>query len=423
METDYTAVGKRVRKLRLEHQMSQKQLCEAVGITQGHLSKAENGQVISSEVAEKLAEVLEVTVDELLNGTEESKANRRKWEEIEKDSSRGKSDAEKKKARDFTNRMVDLLDNTVDGIDLTRANALMEASQEGLDLLKACDYTFTVTADETGNMPYNYTFDENVDAITDEEELKHRREAERAKKPDAAEMKDLVEEHARRQDLVTYVFKLKLEFTYTGYKWSAEEVKRLDSDGHEIIDEKFIPADWDTDPNEDLERDTVERVPYTFEMKTQFDDALKDGNGLWSEKQGILYDLAEKEYYEGEEDLPLSYRKAVGEGKIKNGPCRTADGRVDWDGEFERFKRMITVGVTRKSLYQDEEGNSASYDIYYRGHSYGLNDRGSIKVVDSSYYEDAYKYQIDDKLVTEAQLKSLLEYAEGDVFEFKRIRK
>ncbi len=421
-EIDYEAVGKRIRKLRLEHQMSQKQLCEAVGITQGHLSKAENGQVISAEVVEKLAGVLEVSVDELLHGTEESKANRKKWDEIEKYSSKGKSEEEKKKAREFTNQMVNLLDNSVDGIDLERANALMEASQEGLDLLKACDNTFSVTADETGNMPYHYTFDENVDAITDEEELKRRREAEREKKEKVAEMKDLMEEHARRQDLVTYIFRLKLEFTYSGYRWTAEEVKRLDSDRQEIIDDEFIPADWNADPNEDLGRDTVERVPYKFEMTTHFDDALKQGNGLWSEKQGLLYDLAEKEYYEGEENLPLSYRKAVEDGQIRNCPCRTEDGKVDWKGEFERFKKMITIGVTRKSLYQDEEGNSAPYDIFYRGQSYNLNERGKIKVISAGYYEDEYKYQIDDKIVTEAQLKSLLEYAEDDVFEFKRVR-
>lgn len=96
----------------MHRRKSQRNTCDfrerqRVGITQGYLSKVENGQVISSEVAEKLASVLGITVEELLNGTEESRANRRKWEQFEKDVSEGKPEAEKRKVRDFASHMAE----------------------------------------------------------------------------------------------------------------------------------------------------------------------------------------------------------------------------------------------------------------------------------------------------------------------------
>ena len=394
-EIDYMIVGKRIRKLRLEHQMSQKQLCEAVGITQGHLSKAENGQVISSEVAEKLAEVLEVTVDELLNGTKESKANRKRREKYEKEASKGRSAEEKKRLHEFATRMSGFDDNSVGGIDLERASALMEASQEGLDLLKACNNTFTVTADEAGNFPFHDKYDENGELIEKTE--------------------------APMEDPITYVFKLKLEFRYRYYYWTAEEVKRLDGEGNEIVDEEFQPVPWNADPNKDLRRDTVERVPYVFEMETQFNDSLRDDKEPWTDQQVLIAGLVNDEYYRGTDNLPTSYKKAVENGMIIDYPRRTEDGRVDWKGEFERFKKKITVGVTRKSLNETDENNSTPCDIYYRGHSYGLNERGKIKIISAPYYDDEYKYQIDDKIITETQLKAQMGLCDDDIFEFKRV--
>lgn len=49
-------------------------------------------------------------------------------------------------------------------------------------------------------------------------------------------------------------------------------------------------------------------------------------------------------------------------------------------------------------------------------------DEGKIRVLKAGYFDDEYVYQIDDKRITEPQLKALLEDAEGDVFAFRRVR-
>ena len=65
---DYTEIGTRIKELRLKKKLSQKELCELADITQGHLSKAENGKAISEDLLKRLANALKVTEDDLRRG-------------------------------------------------------------------------------------------------------------------------------------------------------------------------------------------------------------------------------------------------------------------------------------------------------------------------------------------------------------------
>ncbi|MDE6873718.1 MAG: helix-turn-helix domain-containing protein [Lachnospiraceae bacterium] len=67
MEVDYTAIGKRVKQLRKERNMSQEQLAEQVGVSVPHMSNIETGKTkFSLPVLIGLANVLGVMPDVLL---------------------------------------------------------------------------------------------------------------------------------------------------------------------------------------------------------------------------------------------------------------------------------------------------------------------------------------------------------------------
>ncbi len=67
MEVDYTAIGKRVKQLRKERNMSQEQLAEQVGVSVPHMSNIETGKTkFSLPVLVGLANVLGVMPDVLL---------------------------------------------------------------------------------------------------------------------------------------------------------------------------------------------------------------------------------------------------------------------------------------------------------------------------------------------------------------------
>ena len=67
-------VGKRVRKIRRNLDITQEQLAEAVGITSESISNIERGKTAPSfETLEKIAEVLQVQVKELFDFPEEGR--------------------------------------------------------------------------------------------------------------------------------------------------------------------------------------------------------------------------------------------------------------------------------------------------------------------------------------------------------------
>lgn len=67
MEPDYTAIGKRIRKLRIERKWSQKDLMEALNISKAHMSHIETGSTkLSLPLLIDIANALDTTPDQLL---------------------------------------------------------------------------------------------------------------------------------------------------------------------------------------------------------------------------------------------------------------------------------------------------------------------------------------------------------------------
>lgn len=67
MAIDYTDIGKRIRKRRLEKGFTQDRLSELVGVGASHMSHMESGKTVPSmEVFISLCNVLECSADELL---------------------------------------------------------------------------------------------------------------------------------------------------------------------------------------------------------------------------------------------------------------------------------------------------------------------------------------------------------------------
>lgn len=80
MESQYTqgdiALKNRIRDLREDHDLSQQQLADRIGITQRKYSYLETGvQVLSDEILVKLADYYGVSIDYLLMQTDNPKRN------------------------------------------------------------------------------------------------------------------------------------------------------------------------------------------------------------------------------------------------------------------------------------------------------------------------------------------------------------
>lgn len=68
---DYQTLGRQVRTLRLQQDMTQEQLAESAGLSAPYISHIECGRKKASlEVLERLAEALGITVAVLLAGTQ-----------------------------------------------------------------------------------------------------------------------------------------------------------------------------------------------------------------------------------------------------------------------------------------------------------------------------------------------------------------
>ncbi len=80
MESQYTqgdiALKNRIRDLREDHDLSQQQLADRIGITQRKYSYLETGvQMLSDEILVKLADYYGVSIDYLLMQTDNPKRN------------------------------------------------------------------------------------------------------------------------------------------------------------------------------------------------------------------------------------------------------------------------------------------------------------------------------------------------------------
>jgi len=67
--------GDNVKKIRVEKNISQQELADMIGIHSTHVSRYERNLALPSiEIAKKMAEALNVTVDTLIYGTQDEKA-------------------------------------------------------------------------------------------------------------------------------------------------------------------------------------------------------------------------------------------------------------------------------------------------------------------------------------------------------------
>ena len=77
MEADYVAIGKRIKQLRRQRNMSQEALASHITVSVPHMSNIENGKTkFSLPVLLSLAGALEVTPDVLLIGLDSGKGSR-----------------------------------------------------------------------------------------------------------------------------------------------------------------------------------------------------------------------------------------------------------------------------------------------------------------------------------------------------------
>lgn len=68
MELDYVAIGKRIRKIRMEKKWSQKDLMERLDISKAHMSHIETGSTkLSLPMLVDIANALQTTTDQLLS--------------------------------------------------------------------------------------------------------------------------------------------------------------------------------------------------------------------------------------------------------------------------------------------------------------------------------------------------------------------
>lgn len=71
MSVDYVLIGSRIREVRMQMQISQNQLAESADLSVSYISCIETGKKKASlESLIRIANVLRVTVDELLNGNQ-----------------------------------------------------------------------------------------------------------------------------------------------------------------------------------------------------------------------------------------------------------------------------------------------------------------------------------------------------------------
>ena len=70
MSIQYESIGKRIKKLRMEKNLSQEKLAEMITVYPHHISQIENGRRIPSvETLILIANALDVTVDDILADT------------------------------------------------------------------------------------------------------------------------------------------------------------------------------------------------------------------------------------------------------------------------------------------------------------------------------------------------------------------
>ena len=68
MSLDYTVIGLRIKRYRMDRGLSQDELAEAIAVTSGYLSKLETGKKYPSlDILISIANTLEVTADDLLS--------------------------------------------------------------------------------------------------------------------------------------------------------------------------------------------------------------------------------------------------------------------------------------------------------------------------------------------------------------------
>ncbi|PGC93934.1 helix-turn-helix domain-containing protein [Bacillus toyonensis] len=79
-------LGVRIKEMRKEAKLSQKQLGEKANVTESFISKIESGaKKPSIEVISKFAEILSVSVDYLLGHSDHKSLDREKSQKVEKD--------------------------------------------------------------------------------------------------------------------------------------------------------------------------------------------------------------------------------------------------------------------------------------------------------------------------------------------------
>ena len=411
MTFDYTAVGKRIRTLREQHNMSQRYLAEELHVTQGHISQVERGATISDALVELLATKFDVSKEYILTGASEAGAANRNGRLIAGatgaagDYAYYNAEADDADLPDIEEFLKSAQHNDTRLTDqqsqnLAHSVELSKAGQEVYKLLEACKFRYTVTVPEI--------YDDDVIFGT----------------------------HKLISPSVIYTFKMSCEITPTGFCWTADEIKR-ELHGElpptsEPIQERLFRSLARKSGNEvkpsKTAKDTVEFVPYHFERYMPLDEPVQitmkglPGEPVVDTKSTDIYRYRKAKRiakYLCQEE-PRTLDDPIVERLCPDEYDYLPDGRIDRAADFERFMGEIKRGVGGKSLVTDgtraTESTVSKNSVVFDGRDHSLAGIGEAKIV----YANGSRHNliVDDRRLTGEQFLALLDAYEGWTIKF-----
>ena len=370
---NHEEVGKRIKELRVSHDLSQKDFAHRLNMSQGHLSRVEKGAIISAALCDLIAEKFNTTKEYLLYGV-------------------------KAKPLGVTSSAAPVPKRSLDefsGFTLDQTDSIASSNKQIKKILQACNYEYSFTVNEMRDIDSILHTDDQLYPTT------------------------------------SYTFSISIECIPSGYEWVATEVKRSESnlekleDPHTEIEfrKRLEKMGRKYNPRQTA-KDTCLFVPYAFRMFSPYDFMDTEYGRV-----GDIYRYREAKEIALYSGLPIP--KDCGDPIVdKLSPDRNvylSDGTIDREAEFERFKQLIRSGVGGKSLSPSPvraiEGDwvSSGSGVVYKGRTYSLGSLGCARItVDEHEYGDSeVQFIIDDKRISASQFIDMLSTYEGWKMSFK----
>jgi len=364
---NYREVGLRIKELRTSHNLSQEAFAHTLNMSQGHLSRVEKGAIISVALCDLVAEKFNTTKEYLLFGVKE-------------------------KPLGITSPVVPIAKNPdagFFGFSLDQTDSIAKSNKQIKRILEGCKYEYLFVVNEI----------RDVDSILHTDDQLY--------------------------PTTSYSFAISVECSPSGYEWVARETKRSEGsldqvkDPYNEIELKMQREKYERKyTSRKTAKDTCLFEPYSFRMFSPYD--------LMDTEYGRLGDIGRYReakaiaLYNGLE-IPEGCNDPIVDKLSPDSNVYSADGTIDRDAEFERFKKVIRSGVGGKSLAPSPvralEGEyfTSGGGVVYKGRRYGLGFMGriGITVEPHEYGESEIQFIIDDKRISASQFIDMLTTYEG----------